>query len=173
MLPAIARVVASNIVRYVKHGGLDAPGLQRASRQRSAATSPLAPASDTKGGILTTGPGPSPSAPAPAPATDSLRIDVPPFGSSKRGIAGASEASTPAKPRDSAAVAPAPGDAQPPPPASAGEAPPLPHPLLRRVPTEIGWASTRQERAKRDFVARFARLAGYSYGELLRRSQTA
>ena len=184
MLPAIARVVASNIVRYVKHGGLDAPGLQRASRQRSAATSPLAPASDTKGGIgiLTTGPGPRPSAPAPAtaPATatatdsDSLRLDVPPFGSSKRGIAGASEASsTPAKPRDSAAVAPAPGDAQPPSPASAGEASPLPHPLLRRVPTEIGWASTRQERAKRDFVARFARLAGYSYGELLRRSQTA
>ena len=183
MLPAIARVVASNIVRYVKHGGLDAPGLQRASRQRSAATSPLAPASDTKGGIgtLTTGPGPRPSAPAPAPVTatatatdsDSLRIDVPPFGSSKRGIPGASEASTPAKPRDSAAVAPAPGDAQPPSPASAGEAPPLPHPLLRRVPTEIGWASTRQERAKRDFVARFARLAGYSYGELLRRSQTA
>jgi hypothetical protein len=181
VLPAIARVVASNIVRYVKHGGLDAPGLQRASRQRSAATSPLAPASDTKGGILTTGPGPRPSAPAPAPApatatatdSDSLRLDAPPFGSSKRGIPVASEASTPAKPRDSAAVAPAPGDAQPPPPASAGEASPLPHPLLRRVPTEIGWASTRQERAKRDFVARFARLAGYSYGELLRRSQTA
>ena len=153
-------------MRYVKHGGLDAPGLQRASRQRSAATSPLAPASDTKGGILTAGP----SAPATATATDGFRIDASPFGSSKRGIPVASEASTPAKLRDSAAVAPAPGDAQPPPPASAA---PLPHPLLRRAPTEIGWDSTRQERAKRDFVARFARLAGYSYGELLRRNQTA
>ena len=172
MLPSIARVVACNIVRYVKHGGLDAPGLQRALRQRSAATSPLAPASDTKGGILTAGA----SAPAPAPvparatATDGFRVDASPFGSSKRGIPVASEASTPATPRDSAAVAPAPGDAQPPPPASAA---PLPHPLLRRAPTEIGWASSSQERAKRDFVARFARLAGYSYGELLRRNQTA
>lgn len=135
MLPSIARVVASNIVRYVRHGSLDAPGLKRASLTGSIATSPLAPATEH-------------------------HADA--FAASKRGILLASKTSSIARLHSKATVSPAvlPRAAQP--------AAPLPHQIQMRDSAEIGWANTRQERAKRKFVARFARLAGYSYSELVR-----
>jgi len=157
VLPSIAHVVASNVVRFVQHGGLDAPGLLHALPRSSVGTSPLAPATDSKRGILMTSPS--------MPATD-RRHDA--LSDSKRGILVASKTSSLTKLRDSVAVAPAPGGTLPPPPAPTA---PLPNLLLRRVSAEIGWANTRQERAKRDFVARFARLAGYSYSELEQRSR--
>ena len=135
MLPSIARVVASNIVRYVRHGGLDAPGLKRASLTGSIATSPLAPATDHRAEA---------------------------FAASKRGILLASKTSSIARLRSKATVSPSAS------PRAAQPAAPNPHPLHVRKSDEIGWASTRQERAKRDFVARFARVVGYSYSELVR-----
>ena len=51
MLPAVARVIASNIVRYVRHGGLDAAGLQSNTPRSGTVASPLAPSTDSRRGV--------------------------------------------------------------------------------------------------------------------------
>jgi NADH dehydrogenase FAD-containing subunit len=131
VLPFIARAIASNVVRLVRHGGLDA-SLERGSGAPSAARrGPQAPASESHRGIVL-------------------------------GLAVKSAAPSSAAAAASAKVLPASA-------ASAPAADPPPCALLSRAATAdaLLW-SAKQERAKRAFVARFARQAGYSYGELMR-----
>jgi len=150
VLPFVARAIAGNIVRLVRSGGLDA-GLERGSgAPRSVRIEPLAPASDSRRGIAVVSRALAPQRTA---------------ASSPASFVSSSSASS------SASVLPEEGCAAevvvP-----AADLPPCA--LLSHAASAdtLLW-SLKQERAKRNFIKRFARQAGYSYGELVRLHKVA